>query len=777
MVMAMAQPKPKVALNNVCSTIYNNTLYTYQSDAFQSLSLESGAEWETLDQGESLTDAACVNVDASTGTEPALWIVGGSGNSPNNTGLQRYIYATGKWETITPVTRVTENRTNHGAVYLPGSNSIVVYSGSQEGSSGQSSQTFSISLSDYSVLAYESDGAPPTSKPIMLRWSDSEAVMVGGSSDNTQVMIFQAGTGWTNSGATLATPLRTGTDGWHATLVTGSDGSKSLYTYDMTVSPNVANRTVVVDTHGAPVTAAVAVTKRGEERSTPGRRATLTETNWPTYNNTFASTATRSNSAAAESSDGTVVLSGGNMDDVICIFDQTSNSWVNATELLVSSDDQKTLHASIASISTPTATPISSSVAYSATSTQTGASGSNSTSGVVPSSSSSESSSSSSGLSTNQVLGAVLGSISGACVLLMLLYCQIKKRKTRQDYIKAGHARRSSGASGEPEKNGMAMASESFPRSPTNPTFMRGHQPKGSTASFSSMAILMGKGPKSSMEGGRRPSFGRQGADSKQFKSGISNPMPAIATHNMAPLPPALAPASRDEKSVSFTEDTLDPRAAARIPADQQDGMRRSSGWNRYWSGESGALNILGYGNNNSNNNNNAANRNTMASEGSRYSSNGPAADPRNRRTQDSATVPPLHVDGRPRFNRVNSASPTVSNYPSHLQDGMSGQIDHRPMSTGSDLSGYSSGIPASVQEAWDPTALSSRPWTGAPRAASSMYSTVQFPMPPTPTEQRPPMPKNYASGISQQPQLATAHTSDMSWLNLGAGEQQQRRF
>lgn len=762
----MAQPKPKVALNNVCSSIYNNTLYTYQSDAFQSLSLESGAEWETLDQGESLSGAACVNVDSSNGTEPALWIVGGSGTLTNYTGLQRYVYSTGTWETITPVTKVTENRTGHGAVYLPGSNSIVVYSGSQEGDSGMSTQTFSISLSDYSVLAYESDGAPPTAKPIMLRWSNNEAVMVGGSSTNKQVMLFESSTGWTNSGATLATALKTGTEGWHATLVTGSDGSKSLYTYDMTVSPNVANRTVVVDSHGAPVTDAVAITKRWEEGSTPGRRATLTESDWPTYDSTYASTAIRTNSAAAESSDGTVVLSGGNMDDVICIFDQGSNSWVNATELLVSDSDQKTLHASVASYSSVAATATSTSA------TATGTAEAESTAGSVSSSSSangsSSSSSSSSSLSTNQVLGVVLGSIGGAIVLLMLLYCQIRKRKTRQDFIRAGHARRASGVSGEPEKDGMAMASESFPRSPTNPTFMRGHQPKGSTASFSSMAILMGKGSKGSMDGGRRPSFGRQGTDNNQIKGSISSPMPAMAAHNMPPLPPALAPASRDEKSVSFTNDTLDPRAAGRIPADQQEGMRRSSGWNRYWSGDSGALNILGYGNN-------AANRNTVASEGSHYSSNGPAVDTRNRRTQDSATVPPLHVDGRPRFNRVNSGSPTVSNYPSHLQGGMSGQIDHRPASTGSDLSGYSSGIPASVHDTWDPTALTSRPWTGGARATSSMYSTNQFPMPPTPTEQQPPMPRNYTSGISQQPQLATAHTSDMSWLNLGVGEQQRR--
>lgn len=765
------QPKPKVALENICSAVYNNTLYTYQADAFQALSLASGAEWQTLDQGESLTGAACVNVDSDNGTEPALWIVGGTSSSTNYTGLQRYVYSTAKWETINPVTTVTENRTNHGAVYLPGSNSIVVYAGSQDGDTNQSTQTFSIDLTNYSVLAYEADGAPPTSKPIMLKWSDTEAVMVGGSTTNTQVMLFAVGTGWVNSGATLASALKTGTDGWHATLVSGSDGSKSLYTYDMTVAPNVANRTIVVDSHGAPVSNAVAISKRWDQGSTAERRDSLTESDWPSYNGTYASTAIRTNSAAAESSDGTVVLSGGNMDDVICIFDEGSNSWVNATELLSSSDTQKTLHASVVSSSTtPTATATSASGTLAGTAQPESTTAAVSSSSSSGGSSSSSSSSSSSGLSTDQVLGVVLGSIGGACVLLMLIYCQIKKRKTTQDFIRAGHARRSSGVSGEPEKDGMAMASESFPRSPTNPTFMRGHQMKGSTASFSSMAILMGKGPKSSMDGGRRPSFGRQGADdshnNNQFKSRIGNPMPAIA--GPKPPLPALAPDFSDEKNVAFTYDTLDPRAASRIPASEQDGLRRSSGWNRYWSGESGALNILGYGNNN-------ANRNTVASEGSHYSTTGPAVDPRNRRTQDSATVPPLHVDGRPRFNRVNSGSPTVSNYPSGIREGMSGQIDNRPPSMRSDLSGYSSGIPASVHETWDPTALSSRPFAGGTRATSSMYSGHQFPMPPTPTEQRPPMPRNIPSGISQQPQLATAHTSDMSWLNLGQPPQQSR--
>lgn len=765
--MEMAQPKPEVALDNACSAIYNNTLFTYQADAFQSLSLETGAEWKTLVQGESLTNAVCVNVVPSDASKAALWIVGGTGGSEDYNGLQKYTYATATWESITPVTAVTENRINHGAVYLPGSDTLLVYAGSQDGDSGLSTQTFSINASEpYSVLAYESEGAPPTTSPTLLQWSDTEAVMVGGSADNVQVMTFAVGPGWTNSGVTLASPLKTGTDKWHATLVTGSDGSKSLYTFDMTVSPNVVNRTLLIDENGAPVTGATAVTKRWEDDRVQQRDSvSLSAASWPSYNGTYASSAVRTNSAVAESSDGKVVLSGGNTEDVLCVFDETANSWINATRLLVSEDDQKTLHASISSSSTtPTAT---------ATGTATNTAAAETTAAAAAASSSS-----SSGLSTDQTLGIVLGSLGGAIVFLILVYCQIKKRKRRIDYIQAGHARRASGSSKNPEKEGMAVVTESYPRSPTNPTFMRSHQQQDS---FSSMAIFAGK-TKASMDGGPRSGFGRSDTyDKTQMKNQISGPIPTMAMPSIAgPTPLRLASATREEKGVSFMSNTMDPQAQSRVPAAQQDGMRRSSGWNRYWSGDSQALNILGYGANPNNNHNevNNPNRNTgvslARSEASQYSVAGPAVDPRNRRTQDSATVPPLMVDpmgfeGRPRFSRVNSGSPTVSSHPSIISEGMSGRIGHggglRPASVDSTLSGYSSGVPASVQENWDPTVLSSRPWTGQ-RATSSMYSMNQFPLPPGSPKPMPPIP-SHMSGVSNQPQLDKAHTSDMSWLNL----------
>lgn len=750
----MGQPKPKVALNNICSAIYNNTLYTYSADAFQSLSLEKGSQWKTLKQGEGVSGAACVS------SSTAFFVVGGTGGSADYQGLQRYTYETGTWDSIAPVVPVTLNRTDHGAVYLAGSNSIVVYAGSQLGDTNPSTQTFSISATEpYSVLAYENEGAPPTSKPILLRWSDQQAAMVGGSATNTQVMLFTVGAGWSNSGATLASPLKTGTEQWQAVLVDGDDGSKNLITFDMSVSPNVANRTVLIDEHGAPVTKASAITSRSDEHRRSGQdkvrrqKTALTQENWPTYNSTYASTAIRSNFAAAQSDDGQVVLSGGNEDDVLCIFNAKTNSWVNATALL-EDDTQKVLSVSTSSSSSSSTTPTSTIASDTLFATLNPSATPETTAATSASTHSSTTSSSSSGLGTNGILGVVLGSIGGALVLLILLYCQIRKRKRTQDFIQAGHARRSSGASERPEKEGMAVATESYPRSPTNPTFMRSHQPKASTGSFSSMAILMGKGPKSSMEGGPRP-----GSSNKQMKTmgGMDQTAPMRPT-------PALAPDLRDEKGVSFAADTAEPRPGLRVPADQQDGLRRSSGWNRYWSGDSAALNILGYGTGQQ------TNRNTVASESSHYSNNGSGIDPRYRMTKDSATVPPLNVDdGRPRFNRVNSGSPTVSTYPAAVKQHMSAEYSDRD--SRDSFSGYSSGIPASVQDGWDPTAAS-KPWSGG-RATSSMYSNA-FPMPPTPSEQRPPMPRHVPSGISQQPQLDRADTSDMSWLNIG--QQQQQR-
>ncbi len=238
---------------------------------------------------------------------------------------------------------------------------------------------------------------------------------------------------------------------------------------------------------------------------------------------------------------------------------------------------------------------------------------------------------------------------------------------------------------------------------------------------------------------------------------------------------------------MSFGPNVAEPRPRA-AKVERQGSTRRSSGWNRYWSGGS-ALNILGFGGNRQH----ESKRQTVESDRSSHYS----AD-QHRITQDSATVPPLlqapptmPPDPKPKFQRVNSGSPTMANYNPRVKDEMRARIE-RPASHASELSGYSSGVPASVHDAWDPT-RPSRPW-GADRAPTNAYLSSLFTtglnLPPgfgapatttTSTGEqhqhqhqqqeqeqeqelsRPP------TGVSSQPQLALAATSsDMSWLNLG---------
>ncbi|KAJ3475964.1 hypothetical protein NLG97_g9285 [Lecanicillium saksenae] len=74
-----------------------------------------------------------------------------------------------------------------------------------------------------------------------------------------------------------------------------------------------------------------------------------------------------------------------------------------------------------------------------------------------------------------------------------------------------------------------------------------------------------------------------------------------------------------------------------------------------------------------------------------------------------------------------------------------------------SSVSGYSSGVPESINEIFGHPG-EKKPW-GHDRAPSSIYQHNR--------EDSTAAPKS--SGVSQQPQLAMAATSsDMSWLNLG---------
>ncbi|RYP54194.1 hypothetical protein DL768_000973 [Monosporascus sp. mg162] len=712
----MALPKPPVPLTGGCSVIFDNVFYSYSESGFESLVLEQGAEWEKLPSGVSVKGGVCVGTRPQDPSAAALFIVGGTAASPDYTGLQKFTYSTGKWETVELHDLVTKNRVRHSAIYIPGTDSILVYAGSQDEYDGPSSHTFTIKASEpHDVLAFQSAISPPGIAPLLLPWSTTQAAMVGGDPTNLKVMLFEPATSWVDSGTTLTEPLWKDGATTKAALVVGDDNSKHLYTFDLSTAPNRVNRILLMDGNGAPVTASAPITPNREKPSADVEERQLSADNWPQYNSTLAPMTTRSQYSLATDPNGMIVISGGDDQDVLSIFDGKENQWLNATEMLVPEQDTVSLQS----------VPTSSISSFSSIAPPT----SSSTLAIETASSSpTESPVASSGLPRTAILGIVLGVIFGLALILIALLLCIKKARKKQTAAETGAAGGSGGMSDEKVELPMDI--------PKGPPPFRGHAHQGSAASFSSMAILMGKVQKpAGLQRSASKASRRSSASSifnREFKITIGRPQ------YQEPPEPEFVP--RAGKAANA------PKPRAGLPVNQNGNVRRSSGWNRYWSGAS--LNILGLGSSG-----NTTQRQTMVSETSHYSDT-------HRMTQDSATVPPLHVEGRFEFNSVNSGSPTVSEFHPRIREGMSGQIE-RPISSVSS-SGYSSGIPASVHETWDPTSVQ-KPW-GSERAPSSAYSesTTNFAT-ALGSPARPP------TGVSRLPQLETAaFSSDMSWLNLG---------
>lgn len=725
--------------------------------------LESGAEWKKLPQGVAVTGGVCVETNPTDAANAALFIVGGTA-AGDYTGLQKYTFSTGNWTTIVSSDPVMQNRLRHGATYIQDDDTILVYAGSQDGSTVPTSQTFVISASaPYASRSFPASVTLATS-PFLTSWTSGDAAMMVGDGVDGNIYLFNPQAGWRYSGAGLSKPLNTASGSVTAALVSGDDGSKSVYTFDLSQSPNAVTRTIVQDASGKPLPSSAPIAARSiEERD-------LTLANWPDYNSTLAPTTTRTNFAVAQAPDGTVVFSGGNDQVPLAIFNADKNGWVDAKALL---DDQQISIQDISSSSSTSAskTKTTSSARHTSTthSTSTATTDSPSTTGSFTSSftgtatgtaapgisdlsvpalpTGTGSASDDSGPSSNEILGITLGTIAGFLALLGLILLLLRCRRRQQLHPETGKPKTPPIS----EKNNAVFAQSTFAKGTLPPQVakqFKGHQHTASSESTSSMAILMGR------VGQHKPQ-----KLSNDFKSQISKPI----------LQPQQAPilSVTDEKGDPFDDSAAELRPQEGL-AGADEGTRRSSGWNKYWSGGS-ALNILGYGASEppapaAAPAQASAQRATVVSDrSSHYSQSHYSQAPttRNARaTQDSATVPPLNFEAPLGMSRVNTGSPVVSSYPEiPWKEGMSGKIE-RPVSAVSALSatssGYSSGIPESVQESWDPT-HAGKSW-GANRAPSSAYapSIVSGAQP-------------QGLGVSKQPKLATASTSnDMSWLNLG---------
>ncbi|KAG5939047.1 hypothetical protein E4U53_007901 [Claviceps sorghi] len=733
----MPVPKPPSSLDNSCTVIYNNTLYSYSPQGFVSISLEEdGAVWKKLDMGVQVDGATCVGSARPKNVDPAFFVIGGQTSSDDYTGLQKYTYSTGKWTTIKLKNLVTKHRQWHSSAYIEASDTILVFGGNQDGKAVPSADTFSISASEpYTVMTppprSAPDSPPASLRPIVAPWTDSDLIVVGGGTtvEHTKIFYFNSDAGWRYSGASLAEAIAKDTSSIQGVCVRGTDSSTSLVLFDLSQSPNQVSRVVVQDAGGSPKVKSPIISKHVSVDAAGKRDLTLSD--WPEYNATLAPKEARQNFAIAQAPNGIVVLSGGGSEkDPIALFNTTDNGWINATEFFTGNRQKVLSPTSTASSISPSSTVFSSTMGAGgvATSTTTAAA-------AVPSTSSPTKNSE---LSIEAILGITLGCIAGLLVLLGLILLLLRRRRKSLEHAERGKSKALSG-----EKDMSA-----FTRSKFSPAAaFRGHRAQASAESNSSVAILMGRVNKEKSGLARKPSHDttRSSLSSlhKQFKSTISKPIPHPIGY------PHLQ--GHDERGVAFTPSVAEPRSR-NGPVEDDDDTRRSSGWNKYWSGGS-ALQILGFGN---------GKRASATSEQSSYYSE---MINNARATQDSATVPPLNFEGRPRVDSVNSGSPVVAHHTNMpFTESMSGTIE-RPVSAVSSASGYSSGIPESINEIWH-SKEATAPW-GSNRAPNSAYAPSAHPMAGVPGGSAAQEPSS-SSGDSKQPHFAMTSTSDMSWLNLG---------
>lgn len=707
----MSLPNPPVALKDHCSVVYRHTLYTFQPDAFQSLDLRPGGRWSQLPSGVSTNGSVCVQ--ASPHGEDSLFVVGGVSNSsfPNFSGLQRYIFKSRRWQTITPVDPVTKDRLGHSSVYLNASSTILIYAGSQDGTSVPSSQTFSISaLPPFSVIAHSSSVVPPLVTPLLIPWNSSHALMLGGDPQNKDLFTFGPGLGegWQRLEQQLKVGIKDSSR-MQATTFVDDDGSKTLEIFDMSVSPNnitrvelpkAAERFTPGTTTGASKSSSSRATptqrlSRKRKRETPGR---------PAYNDTLAPEVPRNGFSLAQDPGGLIVVSGGepkNSDEVVCIFNQTENAWIEPTKFFATVVADDPLPTGTASTST-------------AGSNQTAAP-------VVPTSTTSSATNNPKSHSLT-ILGATLGAVFGlaALVIILLLLLRCLRRRDRT------HKRKTSGylSDGKQEIDDTNQGVEYMQEGGGAPNNAN-HKHMDSGHSTTSMAIMSGRAGAASSQS-KRGFLHQPGGSNGSAKSFFSR-----GRSPLAPSPPLISGPIPVEEPLADVgvQTTPEPRTEPRT----------DTGWSRY------------FANNSSTNLSNLPPRSPHHDPGSRpttynsgsqsdyHSSRIASSDP-----HESAEVPPLNLrTNGPYPPNARLISPT-SGLPLALQPGLSfssGASGHEPSTPSTLVSevheedeypqheSHSHG--SEGMASWTPIAASDRGSTWEDRPISSIYTdSVIYPHP-----------------------------------------------
>lgn len=655
--MKDGHPEPVYDLAGHCSIVYDNTLYAYSPAGFQALALKEGAQWQKLPMDISLTGAQCVK------TSDRLYVVGGSPNATaadwNYPGLMHYTFSTKKWDWQRSESWNTQNRQNHGATYLVGTDKILVYSGSQKpGDVSPSPETFLFSTKEpFTVQSFPSNGVPPSVKPMLMAWDTTSALMIGGGPTNTATWTFSEQKGWENLGVSLESGIAN-QNSVQCTVVIGTDGSKVLQKFDLGVSPNTVERIVLLGEGGV-------VAKTGTTVGDKTKRNSIAD--WPTYNSTSAPTYVRSDFSLAAGDDGMTVALGGNAQDPLCLFNAKENSWVNATTFFGGQQVLSTSETTSISSSSPTATP-SLSASPSATVTDSAAAA------ASPPDNKSK---------MLTVLGATLGTIFGiAAILIFILFC-LKHRKNKvKKAQQAGYVER--------EKDRLSFADRGA-------DFMK--EAGGSVASYNlpqandsttSLAIIQGRGAN-----GHKKNMASDASTAGLVKK------PSPLGYSQEPYELSkfdLKPETREERVVR-------QNSGRNPPAKLNNGRSRSSGWSRYFANNE-ATNLAMP----------ADNRSTFASDRTSMISQSQYTNSRMASQHPSTYVPPLDIpkfDGQ-RLSSVASGSPTLGSIQSQ-------SLPHQPMqaelgranSNGSSRSGLSHNDEHYFRnpvESWTPVGDDGRP-------------------------------------------------------------------
>lgn len=713
----MSLPIPPVALKDHCSVVYRHTLYTFQPDAFQSLDLRPGGQWSQLPLGVSTNGSVCVQ--ASPNGEDSMFVVGGATNSSSSafSGLQRYIFKSRQWKKIPLQSNVTQNLLGHSSVYLNDSSTILIYAGYQDGNPIASSQTFTISaIPPYTVLARSyRTMPPPLFKPLLIPWNNTNALLLGGDCQNKDLYMFRSGPhdelhqGWQRLDEQLQTGLKDSSKA-QATIFTGGDGSKTLEIFDMSASPNNITRLELQQAtrQVSPGTTKTSTSSPSPPARTenPSRKRKRETSERPAYNSTLAPKTVRDGFSLARDPDGLVVVSGGEpekSDQVLCLFNQTGNTWVEESQFFAisTSSASPTLSTTSTSISDATQTPAPPGP------TSTG-----------------------SNLTTNSknrpltILGATLGGVFGFVALVIIILLLLRCRRRRKEGV---HKRNNSDFPSDGKRE-MPYGDRDVGYTQDVSGIAAGHaghKHMDSGHSTTSLAIMTGRAGAASSQSKRgflhKP--GGSNGSSKSFFSRARSPL--------APSPPLISgpiPVEDPRNDVPM-QTTPEPRTEERT----------DMGWSTY------------FGNNSSTNlsnappgspNHEAGSRPTTYTSGSQsdyVSSRIASSDP-----HESAEVPPLSVGANapyPPNSRV--VSPT-SGLPLALQPGIafsSGASLHDP-STPSTLNSqvneedryrqeedYSHG--SEGMESWTPIASSERGSTREERPISSIYTdSVIYPHP-----------------------------------------------